>query len=56
MAIMKCKCKHEAQDELHGMGMRVHNHVPATATKPDRYRCMVCKNEVSKIESSSKKK
>lgn len=35
--IAPCKCKHKAQDELHGVGMRVH-------TESAKYgqRCTVC--------------
>ena len=43
--IGKCKanCKHKTQDELHGNGMRVLNHVPGGSKKPDAFRCTVCK-------------
>lgn len=39
--ILKCTCKHEQQDKLHGTGNRLHN---ATA-KPKVYRCIVCCKE-----------
>jgi len=36
--ILKCTCKHEGQDKLHGPGKRVHNQ-----TKDhDVFRCTVC--------------
>ena len=36
--VLKCKCSHEAQDEIYGKGMRLHNH----ANKDDKWRCTVC--------------
>ena len=39
--ILKCTCKHEGQDELHGKGMRVFN----STSKDDTYRCTVCEKE-----------
>ena len=39
--IIKCTCKHEEQDKLHGPQCRV-----ANPTKdPDKVRCTVCKRE-----------
>jgi hypothetical protein len=35
--IKRCNCKHEAQDKLHGNGMRVMN-----ATQKKDFRCTVC--------------
>ncbi len=37
MTIKQCKCKHEAQDQMHGKGMRVH-----TQSKDGVERCTVC--------------
>ena len=34
--IFSCKCKHEAQDELYGKNMRLHNKTTS------QYRCTVC--------------
>lgn len=35
--IVKCVCKHEQQDNLHGKGKRV-----ANETAKGEYRCTVC--------------
>ena len=40
--ILKCSCKNEHQDKLHGKGRRVHN-----KTAKGSYRCTVCKTEKS---------
>lgn len=41
--IMRCECKHESQDELHGKQQRVHN--PCKKQGPGiGYRCTVCGN------------
>lgn len=45
--IMKCTCKHEGQDELHGKGMRVWNKTTKgkAASSADVWRCTVCRSE-----------
>lgn len=48
--ILRCTCKNEDQDQLHGIGMRVHN---KTAGPNPTYRCTVCKNERSPNSDSS---
>lgn len=45
--IIKCNCKHEAQDKLHGAGNRVHN------SGKGIYRCTVCKD--TKKQTADKK-
>ena len=45
MAIKQCKCKHAAQDELHGKGNRVH-----TTDKEGQDRCTVCGPQALKQE------
>ena len=35
--IAQCKCKHQAQDEFHGKGMRVH-----TENNKKEFLCTVC--------------
>ena len=40
MAIMKCKCKHEGQDRIHGKGERVHNEATTG------FRCTVCERVI----------
>lgn len=39
--IMPCKCKHKAQDELHGIGNRVWNWGTKIGTTGG-WRCTVC--------------
>lgn len=47
--IIKCTCKHEGQDRLHGVGNRVANPVKAKMSgETSRYRCTVCKTEHTK--------
>ena len=43
--LLKCKCKHEMQDKLHGNGIRVHNKTIKGKNMKDNYRCTVCGNE-----------
>ena len=55
--IGKCYCKHEGQDELHGEGRRVLNHVPHK-DKADEFRCTVCGNTTfgaPKVKEEAKK-
>ncbi|ARM71097.1 hypothetical protein pVco7_gp108 [Vibrio phage pVco-7] len=40
---VKCDCKHEGQDELHGKGMRVANKI--SSKDGNMVRCTVCKKE-----------
>jgi hypothetical protein len=37
LAIMKCSCEHEYQDQKYGLEMRVHNPM-----MNGQYRCTVC--------------
>lgn len=41
--ILKCNCKHESQDKIHGQGNRVHN--PCGGNKKGQFRCTVCKDQ-----------
>jgi len=43
--IIKCSCKHEGQDKLHGKGMRVHNICKLDDDTMNGLRCTVCLNE-----------
>ena len=45
--IVACDCKHEAQDRLHGKGMRVKNPTAKSGLGPNQVevRCTVCKKE-----------
>lgn len=54
--IRKCKssCVHDTQDQLHGKGNRVLNHVPGKEKKPDEWRCTVCGAVHTSGESSTK--
>jgi hypothetical protein len=47
--ILKCNCKHEHQDQIHGKNMRVHT----TANKG--WRCTVC-NSMTPFPADMKKK
>lgn len=49
--IMKCNCKHKAQDELNGTGMRVHNFARGENGGKGGMRCTVCGNVKSVPES-----
>lgn len=40
-----CVCDNPYQDKLYGRGNRLFNHAPSKQTKPNRYRCTVCKAE-----------
>lgn len=42
---LKCKCKHDQQDKLHGSQVRVHNKVMSGKSQKQVYRCTVCGNE-----------
>lgn len=44
MAIKKCTCKNEFQDQRYGNGMRVMNASGASG-KADKVRCTVCSKE-----------
>ena len=44
MAILKCVCHHDAQDKLHGKGMRVFNRI-RPKERDNRFRCTVCLRE-----------
>lgn len=39
----KCSCKHDDQDRIYGIGIRLHNSCKAGKS----FRCTVCKNEKS---------
>jgi hypothetical protein len=46
--VLKCKCKHDQQDKLHGQGMRVFNKtLKGSKMSKDNYRCTVCGSERS---------
>jgi len=49
-SIIKCDCRHAAQDKFHGDGRRVHNKLQGKR-KDIVYRCTVCKKEKSAGES-----
>lgn len=58
--ILYCSCIHQAQDELHGKNMRVHNYARNAFGKRGGWRCTVCKKEkdgsvADKKESEGKK-
>jgi len=42
MAIIKCNCKHDFQDERYGKSNRVHNYAVAVNSKNGGWRCTVC--------------
>ncbi len=46
-AIVKCICKNEGQDKLHGAGLRAHNSCMMD-TKTPGWRCTVCLREKAK--------
>lgn len=42
-AMVKCKCKHSAQDKMYGLGVRVANALAKKEkTSNAAYRCTVC--------------
>lgn len=49
--ILKCDCKHDAQDRIHGPGRRVHNEKQGKGAQKGVYRCTVCKKEKGSAES-----
>ena len=51
--IMKCTCKHEGQDKLHGTSNRVFNELDKKGGTESHYRCTVCLKE--KIKDRIKK-
>ncbi len=44
--VVKCSCKHEHQDKVYGVGMRLANRCKPN-DKAGTYRCTVCKKEHS---------
>jgi len=42
--VLRCKCKHEFQDERYGRGLRLHN----AKVDGKKYVCTVCRNERTK--------
>ena len=40
--ILKCTCKHEQQDKMHGLQMRVHTKMAQKDSKDRRWKCTVC--------------
>jgi hypothetical protein len=46
--IVKCLCKHQYQDGVHGPGMRVANKSKGPSPGDTVYRCTVCKREHTK--------
>lgn len=42
MAIKKCKCKHEYQDNEYGKGLRVHNESKSRVQGRKAWTCTVC--------------
>lgn len=42
--ILPCNCKSDFQDREYGKGMRLHN---KAGKNGDKYRCTVCRHEVS---------
>jgi hypothetical protein len=43
--ITACICAHEAQDALHGKGMRVHTKMKQREANNKMWRCTVCGKE-----------
>jgi hypothetical protein len=43
--VLKCSCRHDYQDSIYGVGMRVMN--PAPSDKPKEYVCTICERRVS---------
>lgn len=50
--IRRCSCSNQAQDNMHGSQMRVHNITSKTKDKDvPLWRCTVCRKEIpSKVE------
>lgn len=42
---LKCNCKHQEQDKIHGEGRRVHNKILKSKGAQQTYRCTVCGSE-----------
>lgn len=47
--VMKCSCKHEGQDALYGVGMRLFNPTGKGSSQGDSYVCTVCGNGSNKF-------
>ncbi len=43
--ILKCDCKHDSQDQIHGKGNRVMTPLKKVQGLPQMYRCTVCLKE-----------
>lgn len=41
-AIMRCRCRHEAQDRYYGEGKRLHTWGPVRHGRGPGYTCTVC--------------
>ena len=50
--ILKCTCKHQQQDRLHGTGKRVFN-LTLIKSSPPTYRCTVCDTQKTAAASST---
>lgn len=50
--IRKCDCKHEGQDAIHGVGMRVKN----PSKDGDKFICTVCGQDEAKVSLKKDKK
>ena len=48
--IVRCNCKHESQDKIYGIQLRVHNQMEESI----KWRCTVCGTEREYIESKEK--
>lgn len=44
-AIKRCTCKHEFQDKIYGLGMRVMNYLSKKTGNAQVVRCTVCGKE-----------
>lgn len=55
--IVKCKCKHEQQDAIHGEGKRVANHcAKAQHLGMKAARCTVCSTLHTQVQQEKGKK
>lgn len=45
--ILKCKCKHEYQDQRYGKEQRVHNPLKKEKMQSQKWRCSVCENVIN---------